>query len=57
MLCTEETLAQVPVPKFYLLVVDLPRSRGIKPRSRNIDVFSLSPPISVMDVGQREGII
>lgn len=45
-LCTEEMLAQMPVPKLYLLEVDLPQSRGIKTRSRNADVFSLSPLLS-----------
>ena len=57
MLCTEEMLAQMLVPKLHLSMVDSPQSRRIKTRSRNIDVFSLSPLLSVMDVGQREGII
>lgn len=57
MLWTEEMLAQMLVPKLYLSLVDSPQSRGIKKRSRNIDVFSLSPLLSVMDMGQREGII
>lgn len=57
MLCTEETLAWMLVPQLHLSVVDLTQSRGIKAKSRNIDVFSLSSLLSVMDVGQREDII
>lgn len=57
MLCAEEPLAQMLVAKLHLLVVDSPQSRGIKTKSRNTDVFSLLPPLSVMDVGKREGII
>jgi len=56
-LCTEEMLAQMLVPKLYLSAVDSPRCRRIKTKSRNRDVFSLYSLLSVTAVGQREGII